>query len=323
LKRPLHERLIRAGLIHATALRVGSDPVSIHLDIRDGDRVLLYLLVHEPAVARESPGSLHVMLLAPTLAAEGFGTFDLSPGEGYKDRFANRTDVAHGLVVRFGRRDRAIRRFVVFATTTIRRALRRTGHEDAIRRNKVVAAISAGWTGIGPGQRGIASAVLDQVRTWKRQDRGGLKRFEIDDDLVLEPSQPRGLERDSIEALLDVSPERGGRSAVRAFLADALERLEAGQVAYTRRAGDRLDECWWVSEGGGAAADRSAPATTIQLGYLDARATAAPVLVQSLREIIATERTGAGHRWALELLPDRDVAVAAAIAMGFQRVAVA
>ncbi len=93
LKRPLHLGLMERGLLHATVLRAGSRMASVHLDLKNGREVLLYLLAHAPALARQSPGSLHILLLARQLADSGWARYDLSPGAGYKDRFATQREL--------------------------------------------------------------------------------------------------------------------------------------------------------------------------------------------------------------------------------------
>ena len=64
LKRPLHLEMMERGLLRVTILRVGPSIASAHLDVKDGDDVLLYLAAHAPRFARHSPGSLHILLLA-------------------------------------------------------------------------------------------------------------------------------------------------------------------------------------------------------------------------------------------------------------------
>ena len=108
LKLPFHVELMRKGLLRATILRVGSAMGSAHLDMINGDDVLNYLTAYAPALSRQSPGSLHTLMLAQQLAEEGVQRYDLSPGGGYKDRYATDRDEVHRMTVQFGLGDRIL-----------------------------------------------------------------------------------------------------------------------------------------------------------------------------------------------------------------------
>jgi CelD/BcsL family acetyltransferase involved in cellulose biosynthesis len=98
-KRPFHLALMNApGLLHVTALWAGDTLASAQLNLIRNKEVQLFLIAHNPALERISPGKLHIHLLACMLKQEGYEQLDLTPGgEEYKDRFANASDTVHTL----------------------------------------------------------------------------------------------------------------------------------------------------------------------------------------------------------------------------------
>ncbi len=139
LKRPFYLALMAEGLLHVTVLRVGATMASVHLDHRNPDSVLLGVMAHEPSMARQSPGSLHLLLLAPDLAARGIARLDLSPSGAptYKDRFATRYDTAHRMSVEFGRVGRVRASVRHQAINGARRVLGTVGQTPASAREAV------------------------------------------------------------------------------------------------------------------------------------------------------------------------------------------
>src|SRR4029434_1141203 len=58
------------------------------------------MIVHDPFLAKQSPGKFITLFLAKLLHEEGFDRIDLTPGgDVYKERFANDHDTVHTLTM--------------------------------------------------------------------------------------------------------------------------------------------------------------------------------------------------------------------------------
>lgn len=97
------------GLLHASVLTRGDQLLASHLGLIDGDGVSLGLFTHDPDESTSSPGKLLLLMLSERLASDGFHRFDLTPGDAYKLRFANRVDQVFTVQIRFSTTDTLFR----------------------------------------------------------------------------------------------------------------------------------------------------------------------------------------------------------------------
>ena len=232
LLRPLLLEMMGRDLLRVTVLRVGSSIASAHLDVRNADETLMFLLAHSPSFARDSPGSLHLLLLARQLGAEGVARYDLSPGGAYKDRFATAYRQVHKLTVQFGLADRVV-----------------TDLSGRVQVAAIAALSTAGYT---------PRSALDQVQRIRDMATSPFTRSAAtpsasgDRILLRLPHRPSVLttERlalDRLEHLLGYDSSRSDGRSVSQFLQLALHRLDAGHRFLTRVDGSMLAECWWMS----------------------------------------------------------------------------
>ena len=241
LKRPFHLAMADVrGLLHVTVLRAGDQIVSAHVDVCRGRHVQLGLIAHNPALARHSPGKLHILLLAQSLMKDGYEQLDLTPGgEPYKSRFANAWDEVHTLTVFptvAARRVAAVRAgFAVGA----RAALKVIGATPA-KAESVVARL----TDFDPVRARAAALSLARAGTYSRRET----RFYRHAGGAIEcpPSCVR-CNRNSIEDLL-VYQQVPGLPSRRQFISSALARMENGEDLYTRAEGGRLVHFAWLAE---------------------------------------------------------------------------
>lgn len=220
-KEALHRALFELpDFLHVTAMRVGDRLVSALFGFRYDDAVGVGVFAHDPRLAAHSPGKLHLLQLAGLLAEEGLSTLDLTPGEGWKQRFASREDRCRILRYHFRRRDAAWLR--------ARRRL-----EDVARRG-------AHAVGTTPDD------VREELGRWRQAPLRNLvqlpgrvlRRLHHDDALHVYSRTPRpegsdqstptidgGVRVDDLAATLAAARTTG-------LLRDALTRLEAGATAY-------------------------------------------------------------------------------------------
>ncbi len=231
LKRPLHLALMEQGLLLVTVLRVGGAIASAHLDMRNGDEVLVYLIAHAPRFARDSPGSLHILMLARDLAQHGVTRYDLSPGTGYKDRYATERQPIHRLIVRFGMGGRVAGDISARAVSIATKALAATGRTPVAARNDALAARARIRQALVPGSR--PKPADDKALILRVPGAAGGAPV---DQLAL----------DRLGDLLAYDESRSGGVDRQAFLQLALLRLELGHRALTRTRDGCLIECWWA-----------------------------------------------------------------------------
>ena len=98
-KRPYHIELFNKGLLHITALSVDDVLVSVMIGIVSGNELSNSIITHSPFYAKHSPGEIHIKWLALLLAEEGLQKIDLTPGDNWKLRHANKIETVHNVVV--------------------------------------------------------------------------------------------------------------------------------------------------------------------------------------------------------------------------------
>lgn len=244
-KTPFHLAMAAVpGLLHTTVLTVGGRVAAAHLGAIGRREVALGLIAHDPRFAQHSPGKILTLYLARMLHEEGVEQLDLTPGgDAYKERFANAWDEVHTLTVYPSAAAGAVGAAAHRADAVGRRTLARVGvtprqfriaAAELLRARPVpvartLAAAARGWVGDRRQTRLYVRAALAAVTP--TQTRGHLAEFEMG--------------RDAVTDLLAYEPVVG-RPSRRAFLAEALSRIEDGQHAYTCAAGGRLLHAGWM-----------------------------------------------------------------------------
>lgn len=246
-KRPFHLALMERGLLRVTVLRVGREIASAHLDMRNGDEDLIYLIAHAPAFARDSPGSLHILLLARELAIQGVARYDLSPGSGYKDRYATEHQPVHRMTASFGVAGRFIADVSARTIATATKALATVGRTPIAAQADVLRTKAR-----------IVDAVTQSPRENLPEGRALILR------LTGRGGEPAGeaLALDRLGDLLAYAPARRAGLPTQRFLQLALHRLELGHRVLTRIEDGKLAECWWVRSVGAALSSADPAMTT-------------------------------------------------------------
>ncbi|MEM7414934.1 MAG: GNAT family N-acetyltransferase [Gemmatimonadota bacterium] len=242
LKRRLYLTLARdPDVMHCTVLRAGGKVVASHLGLRSGDMVSLGLITHAPQYGRASPGKLLILFLGQLLGEQGLEWFDMTPGEGYKDRFATDHDDVAVLDVMLNpsvqRRFRIRRRVVTFG----RKLGQRLGRDllgsvrfaaAAVRIHGPVGAVARGSAG---GMAWVAS-----------REEFVLFRRSIDTP-VPEPSNGTTVRFNELDDLLLYEPATSSDPRLTDFLSAAVSRLERGDLMATVLRDGALIHCGWLS----------------------------------------------------------------------------
>src|ERR1017187_7385077 len=202
------------GLLHISALYVGDRLVSACLYFQDRGRVIPFMLSHSPFLARYSPATLHILTLAARLAEQKSATdFDLTPGAGYKDRFATRHENSHIVIVSLDPSDADRRRRKQRLLEAARAILVKAGLESTAKfMASVMRAPAAHWA---------------QFKAWL-WSTVEISVYWLDADLTGAFGPSAGFRRDSLADLLRLRP-----SAAQAYLKTAFARIESHGHAYT------------------------------------------------------------------------------------------
>ncbi len=223
LKRAFHESMLALpDFLHVSTMRVGGRIVAAHIGVLTGDSLSLGVYTHAPELAKHSPGKLHLLMLAGLLAEEGVATLDLTPGPGWKERFASRTDHVDTLEVHFGGGSRLVRGARLVGERLAKRvALSLGSSPDAVRARlrRLRAA----------GPSGLLRAVVDVHAAVGRPTRRELLSLPAATAARLDAGD--GFARGCPASVVEVRPGANGPPLVD-LLGDAEWRFGDGQSAY-------------------------------------------------------------------------------------------
>ena len=241
-KRALHEELFRAGLLHVTLLRVGGHIAAANVGWHDRGAVGVGVFAHCPVHARHSPGKIHLLLLAEYLRKAGLSAIDLTPGGGWKDRFATLHDTAYVLDVfptAFGRmrhcarlRAEALARPVAYALGVTPDAVRRT--VARVRHDGPIGLVRAAARRVASVRHVISRTTECRLYTFDASRAAQLEFAPL-------------FATDRFEDLLRFTPTERWHSR-QAFLAECLQRLEDGAHVFTCADGTGLLAYGWLNE---------------------------------------------------------------------------
>ncbi|WP_210485789.1 GNAT family N-acetyltransferase [Microvirga antarctica] len=227
-KREFWLRLMETpGLAHASVLLLGETVIAAHVGPINRTSVALGVIAHSPFVADSSPGKLLVLMLARALGGKGFQDLDLTPEGTYKERIADHADEVQSLAVHFRWSDHIKARALL-------RLRDRLGASGVLR------------------VRRFRQRLADRMRRFSGKTAAGsapLVTFALDSrtGLVVGPGTIL-LNVNNVADLLLYRPSAPSEISQTAFLSRALERLEAGDRAYTLVTDGVLLYCGWSSD---------------------------------------------------------------------------
>lgn len=239
--RDFYLRLMRCGKLHVTTSTIGAEIVAAIIGIRDRETVHLELLGHAPRYSAFSPGKLHLLRLMEHLAAAGYTSIDLTPGDLlWKDRTATNYQSAHEVIVAFNRRALLRAQFRVLLTHRAKRVFKPVLSwlklEPRMLKNAARALRDEGLRGlfaqgIRPNSLGSGSSKLKEFHF------SGVDEFVAENQLIVK--------KDDLTDLFLLDERSTG--AKRAFLRRAYNRLCAGASCFTYAERGRLLGLCWVT----------------------------------------------------------------------------
>ncbi len=240
-KKPFHLAMMKVpGLLHLSVLTAGSELASVHIDMPANKKISTGLIAHNPWMANDSPGKLHLLLLAQDLMTQGYQELDLTPGgDPYKERFANAGDTVQSLAVFAS----PLQRWKTALTFDIQDGIKRLLIKLGVRPSRIGGRIEE-LKRLGP--IGVAARLLRRTKAWAWSRR----QTEFYGNSVGSTSLADAadtIHRDALDDLLLYRDIPSGASRCQ-FMAEAMRRVEQGQHLYSHVVDGRLQSCIWVIE---------------------------------------------------------------------------
>jgi CelD/BcsL family acetyltransferase involved in cellulose biosynthesis len=243
LKKKFLLELFREGLLHVTLLTLDGKIIASITDTigKDkwihGSEIATYSCSH----AKYSPGILNFLLLGQQLVREGYHVYDLTPGnDPYKERLSNAYDYVYEIKITGALQTyinnrvmlplRAITRIVLHKSKLTPKEIKDKARllYYQLRSVKPESFVSEVLSHLIPVSRssGAATVAIPFIKT----------------DIIKE------IKSDCLSDLFDYEPVKGKKNKWQ-FMADAMHRLENGEVPFTlSRNGQLLFCCWLCSE---------------------------------------------------------------------------
>jgi CelD/BcsL family acetyltransferase involved in cellulose biosynthesis/RimJ/RimL family protein N-acetyltransferase len=230
--------------LYPTILKVGDQIASAQVCLKNRDEMLLCITAMSPKFAQQSPSKIHLLMLGQELAKRNMPIFDLSPGEGYKDRFATHYDKAHALTVYFDKKD-----FVKHETKrNVSGFLREQLEQRNIMKTKAFS---------------VADRILHKLKRVKFHtiprtvaknigrkiyEKRECRFYYFDVDRIKKLPNVEFVRRNSIEDLLRFEPSEGWQFTTSQFHQEVLKRFEDGAISYTFVENGKLLHYGWLLE---------------------------------------------------------------------------
>jgi CelD/BcsL family acetyltransferase involved in cellulose biosynthesis len=243
LKKKFLLELFREGLLHVTLLTLNGQIIASITDTIGKDKWIhgSEIATHSCSYAKFSPGILNFLLLGQQLVREGYHVYDLTPGnDPYKERLSNAYDYVHEIKI--------------------------TGALQTYFNNKVMLPLRAITRNVLHKSKLTPKEIKDKARLLYYQLRSVKPEFFLSEVLshlipvsrnssaaiVTIPFNKTDLikeiKSDSLSDLFDYESAKGKKNKWD-FMADAMHRLENGEVPFTlSRNGQLLFCCWLCSK---------------------------------------------------------------------------
>ncbi len=232
------------NVVYPTVLRVGDKTASTQVCFRNRDEMLLCITSMSPFFAKQSPSKIHLLMLGNKLSETDYKNFDLSPGNGYKERFANEIDQSHKLTVFFNRSD--------YLQNKTKRKLMSFGREAleklSVKKTKVFRVADKFVHKIKRVRfRTVPHTILKNVRR-KIYENKEARMYSIDISRIEMLENPNLMKVDSVLDLLEYKPFEAWQDTTSQFHQKALDRFAQGTHSYSYREDGELLHYGWMNE---------------------------------------------------------------------------
>jgi len=244
-RKPLHTALMQyPDLVYGSILRVGGKIASAKISLRNRQELLLSITSMSPFFARQSPSKVHLLMLGREIAKENIEIFDLSPGSGYKERFATHTETAYSLDIFFQKPD-YLRHGLRLKMSAFIRKMFDNLNITKTRAYNIFCTFQHKIRRVNYSR--LPLTIFKNIKR-KIYEQRECRIYAFDVRKIDTLPNPKIMQVDSVENLLKYTPAEGWQATTREFHQTCLERLEAGTHAYTYVENDRLVHIGWMLE---------------------------------------------------------------------------
>ena len=231
-------------VVYPTVLKVGENIASSQVCFRNKDEMLLCITSMSPFFAKQSPSKIHLLMLGKKLTASQFRNFDLSPGNGYKERFATHIENSHSLTVFFRKRDCDRYRIKRHLIGVARKSL----ESLSIRKTRVFKL--ADRLNHKLRRSSISSLPNTIVKNLRRKiyDCRECRMYSFDVTRLHSFNDPTAMKVDSVSDLLKYRPVSGWQETTSQFHKKVLKNFENGLHSYTYSENGQLLHYGWLIE---------------------------------------------------------------------------
>jgi RimJ/RimL family protein N-acetyltransferase/CelD/BcsL family acetyltransferase involved in cellulose biosynthesis len=231
------------NLIYTNLLKVDGKLASAKLFINNKGEMLQSITAMSPFLAQQSPSKIHTYFVWKDFAEKGIEIFDLSPGGGYKNRFATDCENVFSLTVFFNKQEfikhQYRRKTVAFAKDSLEKM--------KLTKTKVFAIsdkLSHKFQRVK--RRTIPKTVWKNVKR-KVYDLREVRVYmmKISD---IEPYESDLFKKNNIADLLKYVPNEGWQFTISEFHQICLNRFEIGNHSYTLADENNLLHYGWLVE---------------------------------------------------------------------------
>ncbi len=244
-RKPFHLDLMKeTDWLYSTLLKVGNKISSAQVCLQNRDEMLLSITSMSPFFAKQSPSKIHLLMLGKELKDTDYKNFDLSPGNGYKQRFATETKESYSLTIFFNKTDflsyTAKRKAVKFGRETLEKVnIKRTRFFKLA--DKLVHKLKR--VKIQTIPRTIFKNIKNRVYEHKE-----CRMYSFDVRRISSLENPNVMKVDSVVDLLKYRPVEAWQDTTSQFHQKVLRRFEEGVHSYSFADDEILLHYGWLIE---------------------------------------------------------------------------
>jgi RimJ/RimL family protein N-acetyltransferase len=232
------------NLLSASLLKVGGKLASAQVFVENRGEMLLSISAMSPFFANMSPSKIHTYFVWKDFAEKGIEIFDLSPGGGYKNRFATDCEEVFSLTIFNDKKEflryKYERKMISFAKESLEKA--------KLTKTKVFAfADKLSHKIKRVKRRTIPKTILKNVRN-KVYELKEVRVYMMPVSEISKLPNHHLLRQNSIEDLLKYSPNEGWQFTTSEFHQVCLQRFAEGNHSFTISDEEKLLHYGWLVE---------------------------------------------------------------------------
>lgn len=241
-KKEFYLELAKKKKLFASLMKVGGKIASAQVFVENKDEVLLSITAMSPFFAQQSPTKLQTYFIWKSFAEKGIKVFDLSPGGGYKNRFATDCEKVYSLEIFFNKQEFLLykyeRKFVHFSKEALEKA-RFTKTKVFALADKINHKLKR------VKRRTIPKTIWKNVRR-KVYEFREVRVYMMDVDEIAKLPNFDLTKQNCLEDLLKYSPSEGWQFTISEFHQICLKRFEEGNFSYTFADEQKLLHYGWL-----------------------------------------------------------------------------